>query len=686
MITKDELQIYLRALKKQVHALKGSARWRIGDKSIRQVEKLLGRKDGLLAIDHIESMIDLLLKKNQLNIDYSQPSIEDDLLPVDFHLQPHIVFLVSHADWQTNAQGDMYTALELGLACEKLFGWTFELVSNETDAQKNPDIVISMLFNRRISSRPSTIYIAWVRSYAEQWVMKPWFDDFHINLCASHKMVRFISSISTKPTYLFPIATNVARFDDGQPSTAFNSDVCFSGNKWQEKRIIEEISDQPFDWKIKVFGAGWQDVTTVKKWHAGFLSYDDMPNAYASTKMVLDHANQSTLHWESVNSRVFDALGQGIPILTNNEAGVEQLFQTPIATYEDAESCGTKINDMLSSAADAKWVESIKEEIRSNHTYDVRSALLNKILANAFNDQHHINVLISASDATVAHQWGDYHFAKSLCGSLEKGGHSTAVLVKNEWDVARKKDSINIVLRGIHPFIPADETVNILWIISHPASITADELNAYDHIFVASEIFLEEVKKMTNVPCDVLWQCTDAHIFYPKEIEELPAFEHLYVANSRGKMRLAPALAKEGSEQFAVFGSGWEKLLPADWIKGEHIPNQLLACYYHSAGVVINDHWPDMANKGFLSNRIFDVLACEGNIITEEASAWPDGFPVEAVTQYNNDNFIEKLGTRIDLAVRQDAAQYIRANHTFDHRAASMLSCIWKLKSSRKGI
>lgn len=48
-----------------------------------------------------------------------------------------------------------------------------------------------------------------------------------------------------------------------------------------------------------------------------------------------------------------------------------------------------------------------------------------------------------------------------------------------------------------------------------------------------------------------------------------------------------------------------------------YIANRSLAFAYSSAGVVLNDRWHDMREWGFISNRIFDVLASGGNVVSD---------------------------------------------------------------------
>ena len=71
--------------------------------------------------------------------------------------------------------------------------------------------------------------------------------------------------------------------------------------------------------------------------------------------------------------------------------------------------------------------------------------------------------------------------------------------------------------------------------------------------------------------------------------------------------------------ELALYGEGWDPLAP-EHARGRHVGTDELRRLYSSADVVLNDHWPDMAERGYLSNRLFDALACEAFVISDAAA------------------------------------------------------------------
>jgi spore maturation protein CgeB len=144
---------------------------------------------------------------------------------------------------------------------------------------------------------------------------------------------------------------------------------------------------------------------------------------------------------------------------------------------------------------------------------------------------------------------------------------------------------------------------------------------------------------------------------------------------------IAKALA-EGVD-LSVFGADWEGIIPADWVRAANLPNAELPQYYASAGVVINDHWQRMAEDGFVSNRIFDVLACAAPLVTDRVA----GMPPEVAAGCT---FVEADGNLGDALARATAAaeaeggaearrlraEQIRTLHSFDARVVRLLEIL----------
>jgi spore maturation protein CgeB len=131
----------------------------------------------------------------------------------------------------------------------------------------------------------------------------------------------------------------------------------------------------------------------------------------------------------------------------------------------------------------------------------------------------------------------------------------------------------------------------------------------------------------------------------------------------------------------AIYGGGWRGLVDPSLVIADHVDNDALPVVYRSAGVVLNDHWDTMRAWGFVSNRLFDVLACGTPVISDHLPEIEELFD-GAVPTYS---FATDLGDLVREALA-DAANAravaargraaVLAQHTFDHRARLLLDLL----------
>jgi len=216
-------------------------------------------------------------------------------------------------------------------------------------------------------------------------------------------------------------------------------------------------------------------------------------------------------------------------------------------------------------------------------------------------------VKISAPNARVAHEWGDYHFARQLGAALQRRGWAVRVDCQDEW--GRTGDDVVLALRGRHRYQIQSEAVNLMWMISHPDRMASGETDDYHHIFVASDIYDRVLRDQTRTPVSALHQASDPSVFHPPAEKSALASPVLFVGNSRREYRTLVRWCVEKNIDVSIHGSLWDGLIPAGMIGGTYIDNADLHRWYGSCGVLLNDHWDAMRDSGFLSNRLFDGSA-----------------------------------------------------------------------------
>jgi len=177
---------------------------------------------------------------------------------------------------------------------------------------------------------------------------------------------------------------------------------------------------------------------------------------------------------------------------------------------------------------------------------------------------------------------------------------------------------------------------------------------------------------------DPLPQCTDRALFFPDPADTARNRDVLFVGNSRNIFRPAVRATIEAGFAPSVYGTRWDSLIDLKYVKAAIIPNAMVGDLYREAGVVLNDHWPDMLAAGILSNRVFDVLACGAPIVSDEIADLPTGF-AEFITSFGPDRPIGPSITQAmneneeRRAARRTFAEMVRRDHSFDRRAAVIM-------------
>jgi hypothetical protein len=287
---------------------------------------------------------------------------------------------------------------------------------------------------------------------------------------------------------------------------------------------------------------------------------------------------------------------------------------------------------------------------------------------------------------TAGLAWGDLHFARSLAEALERQGQFAVVDPLDAWyRESGRDDDVAIVLRGLHRFTPRAGQPAALWVISHPELVSDDELADFPLVLAASESWAHAHSVMGRTVQPLL-QCTDAHLFRPDVGLRGGGASLLFVGNTRSARRPIVEAAVEARLPLKVVGSGWAGRLPSDALLTERVDNADLPALYRSADVVLNDHWPQMARAGFLSNRLFDLTAVGVAWVSDPATGIDAVFPDVARVAGNAAQLRQIIeGAPQSLPDEQTllrASERIRIEHSFDARASALIEHMARARSA----
>jgi len=591
-------------------------------------------------------------------------------------------FAVTDSRADTSA-GDYFTAWELACALEKQ-GHRVKFLSRRGEADwyivgKEVDVLVSMLHvyevNQIKEAKDDLITIAWMRNWFDKWCANPSIQDYSILLASSNIACDYVQESIDRQPLLFSIATNSERFELVKKEVEF--DYIFTGSYWNDPReIMDFLNPQELPYRFKVFGENWDKVPNFASYWGGFLPYTQMPELYRASKIVIDDANRVTKQYGAVNSRVFDALAAGALVLTNGELGAKDTFDGKLPTFSSKEELQQLISYYMENDRDrlAK-IKELRELVLTQHTYDLRA----KVLVNVLRRDTRVNkiaIMVPAPRWAVAEEWGDYHFAVALRKYFAQSGFETEIRILPEWDKEFDGKYV-LVLRGLSEYKPKSEHINIMWNISHPDKVRLEEYELYDAVFISSIKWATQIQQKVSVPVYPLLQCTDSELFSNYQ-EGKKKYELLFVGNSRKVYRKIVKDLLPTELDLSVFGTNWETLIDKRYIKGVHIPNVKLPQAYHDCEILLNDHWDDMREKGFISNRLFDGLAAGAFIISDSVEGLEETLG-ECVVTYTNEedlrdkieHYLQRPEERKLLATK--GQEIVLSKHSFEQRAKTIL-------------
>lgn len=292
-----------------------------------------------------------------------------------------------------------------------------------------------------------------------------------------------------------------------------------------------------------------------------------------------------------------------------------------------------------------------------------------------------VGILIAVPRKKMALSWGDYYYANGLRKAFAAAGYEAEIRCRDEWDKPFDGEYM-LMLRGKEAYHPQMQYKNILWHISHPDLVKPQEYDEYDMSYIASRPWAEYMQGVCNMPVRELLQATSPELFHISEKEDWDSEELLYVGNTRNVERRMISDLLPSSYQLSIYGNGWDKYVPQEYIKGEYLANDELSQAYRNCAVLLNDHWPDMRENGFISNRIFDGLASGAFIISDEVLGLEDILP-DCVVTY--DGTKEDLRQKVDYYLSHPderekystkGAELVAQEHTFASRVEEIIKFI----------
>jgi spore maturation protein CgeB len=147
--------------------------------------------------------------------------------------------------------------------------------------------------------------------------------------------------------------------------------------------------------------------------------------------------------------------------------------------------------------------------------------------------------------------------------------------------------------------------------------------------------------------------------------------------------------AVEQGLPLSIYGKDWRQFVRPRFVKGDYLPNAELGAAYRSAGVVLNDHWSEMREQGFVSNRLFDAVASGARVVSDEVDGLADLFG-DSVQVWRTPEDLTRLSSLRDPDAvfgddeqRRSVAARVAREHSFAARAERLVQIAVEARRER---
>lgn len=285
-------------------------------------------------------------------------------------------------------------------------------------------------------------------------------------------------------------------------------------------------------------------------------------------------------------------------------------------------------------------------------------------------------------------RWGDTHYVRSFADSLRSQGHEVVTYRHgHNAETNQNFDDINVVIRGLDKLNPIPGAFNVLWVISHPEEVTVEEIRAFDLVYASSIPWAQRMTELSGVTVRTLHQATDIRTFHLPDAGQEDRFRPATFVggNTPNRERLVIADALTSGIDVRLVGHGWGPLVEPNMLEAEGIANDKLGEFYRSSKRVLADHWSDMAEQGFIQNRIFDAVACGTPVISDRVEGLHEVFGSMVQTYDSLDELRWLCSPEGDEAFgsaesRLEQARNVINEHSFDARARTMTADVERLR------
>jgi len=242
--------------------------------------------------------------------------------------------------------------------------------------QKKAEVTLVLRGKFRYKVKKEGFHVIWVISHPED-VSKKELNSYDLIFVASKKHAQMLESKLNRPVYPLLQCTDTELFKPTESiEAASRSDFIFVGNSRGIKR-------KSVFWAIKagvplkVWGRHWDrwidETVLVDK----YIMNHQLPGLYRRAKVTFNDHWPDMLRLGYINNRIFDALACGLPVISDFQEALEELFPGVILTYRKKKEFMDCIEQLLRSyPLVLERTQQAGKEVQKNHSFRNRAKVL----------------------------------------------------------------------------------------------------------------------------------------------------------------------------------------------------------------------------------------------------------------------------------------------------------------------
>ncbi|KQU97717.1 hypothetical protein ASD00_17160 [Ensifer sp. Root31] len=281
------------------------------------------------------------------------------------------------AGQNSHAWGDYHFALSLKTSFERLGHRCEVRLRDHWDYPTyDADIVLHLRGIVDVKAVPGALNLLWLISHPDKLRASELEGMSGIFVCSQQSQLDLRQRFGVRSTVL-PQATDARRFAflDNATVTPISERFLFVGNSRREPRQIV-LDSVKMNLPLDIYGQDWEYFVDRSYMRGEHIDNAHLPHWYRSALCVLND------HWPSmacagiISNRLFDVVACGGVAITDEVAGIEQIFGAHVKVYSNAGD----LKDLTDGVHD--WMPTIEQrramsaELLSNHSFDSRARQL----------------------------------------------------------------------------------------------------------------------------------------------------------------------------------------------------------------------------------------------------------------------------------------------------------------------